>query len=332
MNASLLPRAPISDVLRGHAPLIGARLDPTAPRGFASPIEARCHLGLLYDGDVSETERAALDQGPGTFPQQLGTALKGVATGVLAGDVTEEARPHVVSTRVDNISIEEALERIVEDPGRSSRIVHFVHPHALNLAVHDAALRDALAKADLVLPDGVGLRIGAKLLGRPLTHNVNGTDLLPLLCERLAREQLPMCLIGAAPGVAEACADRLRETHPGLKTPIVHHGYLEPETTDALVTQIRALGRCVVLVGMGSPRQEQWVRQHLADLPGVTVVTVGGLFDFYSDRIPRAPRAWRELGFEWAWRLRQEPRRLARRYLLGNPLFLARVARQRLLA
>src|SRR5262249_27898825 len=85
-------------------------------------------------------------------------------------------------------------------------------------------------------------------------------------------------------------------------------------------------------VGMGSPLQERWVWRHLRDVPGATVITVGGLFDFFSGRIPRAPVAWREMGVEWLFRLRQEPARLARRDLLGNPLFLAAVVAQPLRA
>ena len=91
------------------------------------------------------------------------------------------------------------------------------------------------------------------------------------------------------------------------------------------------LGPCLVLVGMGSPRQELWAWKYLSNHPDLIVVTVGGLFDFISGVVPRATVIWRELGLEWLYRLTREPRRLARRYLLGNPLFLARAVRQRLL-
>jgi N-acetylglucosaminyldiphosphoundecaprenol N-acetyl-beta-D-mannosaminyltransferase len=138
--------------------------------------------------------------------------------------------------------------------------------------------------------------------------------------------------VGGAEGVAEQCAARLRHDHPGLSTPVVTHGYVSDEESDAIRARIAKVGRAVVLVGMGSPRQETWARRHLDGIPGITVVTVGGLFDFFSGRIPRAPAVWRELGVEWLYRLIQEPRRLARRYLLGNPLFLALALRQRAFA
>jgi N-acetylglucosaminyldiphosphoundecaprenol N-acetyl-beta-D-mannosaminyltransferase len=82
---------------------------------------------------------------------------------------------------------------------------------------------------------------------------------------------------------------------------------------------------------MGSPIQERFAWEHLAHIPTATVITVGGLFDFFSGRVPRAPLAWRELGLEWLFRLVQEPRRLAKRYLVGNPLFLLLALKQRLL-
>ena len=93
--------------------------------------------------------------------------------------------------------------------------------------------------------------------------------------------------------------------------------------------QLRKAGPCVVMVALGSPRQERFVLRYLAKLPNVVAITVGGLFDFASGAKPRAPLAVRELGMEWAWRLAHEPRRLGRRYLLGNPEFLARAAFQR---
>ncbi|MEZ4255718.1 MAG: WecB/TagA/CpsF family glycosyltransferase [Polyangiales bacterium] len=211
-----------------------------------------------------------------------------------------------------------------------ARMVHFVHPHALNLAAFDADYAALLADADIILPDGVGLRIAAKMLGVALEHNVNGTDLLPLLCARATASARPLILIGGAEGVASACADALVRSHPGLRVPFTSHGFLDAAGIARVEEAVRAHAPCVVLVGMGSPLQERWAWEHLASIPRITVLTVGGLFDFFSGRIPRSPLVWRELGLEWLWRLRQEPTRLGRRYLLGNPLFLTLAAKQRL--
>src|SRR4030095_451216 len=116
---------------------------------------------------------------------------------------------------------------------------------------------------------------------------------------------------------------------PVLSILATRHGYLTMQERTETVSELERIGRCLVLVGMGRPPQEQWAWPLRSHLPSVTVITVGGLFDFFSDRIPRAPVVWREIGLEWLFRLRQEPRRLAARYLLGNPVFLARALKQR---
>lgn len=209
-------------------------------------------------------------------------------------------------------------------------MVAFVHAHALNHARFDPGYAHLLARCDLVLADGIGIRIASKLLGTPLVHNINGTDLLPLLCEAAAARRLPLALIGGADNVAARCAEALTQATPALPIALTSHGYLRPEASQRLAGRIARMGRCIVLVGMGSPLQERWAFEHLRDVAGATVVTVGGLFDFYSGRIPRAPMVWRELGLEWAYRLSQEPSRMFTRYVLGNPLFLSLAVAQRL--
>jgi len=153
----------------------------------------------------------------------------------------------------------------------------------------------------------------------------------PSLCQRAAEQGIPLALIGGRPGVAEACAQRMCEQLPTLKFALISPGFFPTEeAAKAVAAQIEKIGRVIVLVGMGSPRQEQWAWQFLRNSAGATVLTVGGLFDFFSGRVRRAPIVWREIGLEWLWRLVQEPRRLAKRYLVGNPLFLLLALEQRL--
>lgn len=329
----LLPRARAIDVLRGRAPLVGTRLQESAPRGLISPIESRIAMGIPYC-DLAAEEAHLLARR--SAASDAGVVVRSIVAAALApkASAIPARSPRIVSARVDNVTIDEALDRIFEPKaaqgdGRARR-VHFVHPHALNLAAFDEGLASTFASADLVLPDGVGIRIAASILGVSMRHNVNGTDLLPLLCRRAAAEGVAIALIGAAPGVAEACASRLTEATPGLSIALVSHGFLDETTSLDLAQRLRTAGRVIALVGMGSPLQERWSQRYLADLPEATVLTVGGLFDFYSGRMPRAPQAVRELGLEWLFRLAQEPRRLARRYVLGNPLFLLLALRQRL--
>jgi len=329
MGPPLLPRASFRDVLKGRAPLVGARFDPAAPRGWISPVEGRVLLGIPY-GDLG-AEEAAYIEGRSAFSDLAILARTAFAYAVAPRrSAVPDPRPWIVSARVANLSIEQALEGIFAPPAAGRpRIVHFVHPHALNLAAKDPSLAGQLDRADLVLPDGVGIRLAALILGIAMRDNVNGTDLWPAIFRTAAARGLPVVLVGAAPGLADASAMQLIRSHPTLRVPIVSHGYLKGPESLALAARIRALGRCMVFVGMGTPRQEGWTWSHLADTPDVTVVTVGGLFDFLSGRVQRAPVAWRELGLEWLFRAVREPRRYAWRYLTGNPVFLLRALRQR---
>ncbi|MFO0755108.1 MAG: WecB/TagA/CpsF family glycosyltransferase [Byssovorax sp.] len=325
----LLPRARLADVLRGRAPLVGSRCDPEAPRGLVSPIEARARLGLVY-GDPREEEARQLD--PKGALGELGVVARSAVAHLLwpEGGARSLPRPYIVSAHVDNVTYREALDFTFAPPeGGAARMIHFVHPHALNLAAFDEDHRGRLARADAILPDGVGLRVAASIVGVALHGNVNGTDLLPLLCRDAADKNVPLALVGAAPGIADRCAERLAESTPGLRIPLVSHGFLTPAESHLFAEKVRDLGRSVVLVGMGSPLQERWAWEHLSTASEASVLTVGGLFDFFSGRIPRAPEAIRELGLEWAYRLAQEPTRLARRYLLGNPLFVLLALKQR---
>lgn len=320
---SLLPRARLADVVRGRAAWVGSRTDPTAARGLFSPIEPRLSLGTLYDDPV-EAERKALDERRSGFDFALVARIAIARALGGAPSRRRHARPWIVSSHVDNVTIPRALDLIFEAPTTpgQGRFVAFAHPHALNLARFDGVLRGHLADADVVLPDGVGLRVASRVLGTPLVANVNGTDLLPLLCKEAASRGVRLAFIGAKEGVARRAAENLTRAEPGLDVAFVTHGYLDAEATRDALASVRALGRVVVLVGMGSPVQERWCHAARAACPEATFVTVGGLFDFFSGDMPRAPLAIRELGLEWAFRLAQEPRRMAKRYLLGNPLFL----------
>ncbi|HJK89951.1 MAG TPA: WecB/TagA/CpsF family glycosyltransferase [Polyangiaceae bacterium LLY-WYZ-15_(1-7)] len=321
--SELLPRARLVDVLLGRAPLVGSRLDPSAPRGLVSPVEARVRMGIPY-GDLRADEAAQLAAGAGAK-----VALKALVAALLEGGGEETPSVPLVSTELDALTIEEALEALLAPaPPDRARLAYLVHPHALNLALLDGAHRRRLAEADLRLPDGIGLRIGARLLGRKLRHNLCGTDLVPPLLERARARDVDVVLVGGAPGVAERCAAVWEEAHDA---PIAwtSHGYLDADGVEALRARLRAGGGGLVLVGMGSPVQERFAAEQLADLGGWTVLTVGGLFDYFAGNVPRAPLVWRELGLEWLFRLLQEPRRLALRYLVGNPAFLLATVAQR---
>lgn len=209
--------------------------------------------------------------------------------------------------------------------------VAFLNAHCVNTLYRDEIYKRALAGMDRVFADGSGMRLAARASGIALQDNVNGTDLFPVLCRKAAAAGTGLYLLGARPGIAAAAGQQMQAVNPGLRIAGTRDGYFQGEAGEArVIDDINASGADIVLVAMGVPTQEVWIARNRHLLAAPVVIGVGGLFDYYSGRIPRAPMALRRMGLEWAWRLAQEPRRLARRYLLGNIEFMARVAWQRL--
>jgi len=211
--------------------------------------------------------------------------------------------------------------------GRPQRVA-FVNAHCINVRSADPAYAAALASADLLLPDGSGMNLAARLTGQRFTANLNGTDLFPLLCAQMAARGQSLYLLGGQPGVAAAVAEGALARHPGLRIAGSRDGYFTQAETEAVLAGIRAARPDCLLVAFGVPKQDVWLARHAAALQVPLMLGVGGLFDFMAKRIPRAPRWLRALGLEWSYRLLQEPKRMARRYLLGNPIFVAQALAQ----
>jgi exopolysaccharide biosynthesis WecB/TagA/CpsF family protein len=206
----------------------------------------------------------------------------------------------------------------------------YVNAHTLNLAHRDRAFRAVLHGADLVLNDGSGLSLAARMQGARFPANLNGTDFTPRLLASAAAAQAPVFLLGGKPGVAKASAARLIERVPGLNIVGHAHGYTDAPGRAGLVERIRESGAHVLVVGMGNPLQEKWLAEHLPATGVRLGVAVGAFLDFAAEVVPRAPQWMRTAGVEWMYRLGQEPTRLWRRYVLGNPAFVLRVLRERI--
>lgn len=202
--------------------------------------------------------------------------------------------------------------------------VSFLNAHCVNVAQRDPEYRRSLFNSDLVLADGIGVKVATRHQGDLLKDNLNGTDLFPQLCHRLnTTGGARVFLLGGRPGVAEGVADWISTRFPKLKIVGHHHGYFD--SSQDVVERIKVSKAQVVLVALGVPRQETWISQNLLHLNSV-VLGVGGLFDFYSGKQKRAPLWLRKLNLEWAYRLWREPGRMWRRYLIGNLIFLSRLA------
>ncbi|EHK54515.1 WecB/TagA/CpsF family glycosyltransferase [Allomesorhizobium alhagi] len=207
--------------------------------------------------------------------------------------------------------------------------VSFLNAHNANVASIDAAFADALENF-LILPDGVGVDMAAKILyGSPFPANLNGTDFIPGFLQAVSKP-LTVGLLGATRRNAEGAATKLAAIAPQHNYIVIHDGYFSPQEEPGVVETIRALRPDILLVAMGVPRQELWIARNLTEKHCTLPIAVGALLDFLSGAVPRAPGWMRRMRLEWLFRLIVEPGRLWRRYIVGNPLFLARVLRQKL--
>lgn len=236
----------------------------------------------------------------------------------------EPYRPlQILGSRVDPVGMEEAQQRIAQllSEHRFAQVVTFGSEMAM-LARRDAAYRDAVNAADLVVPDTVGVVIAARLLGQPVRERVAGIELLENVCAACARNGTAIFLLGGARDVAQQAGDALVQRHPGLKIAGTHDGYFSGADDARVVEQIKASGAQLVFVALGFPKQELWVRAHAAELGPVVCIGIGGSLDVISGRLQRAPTVVRKLGLEWLYRLVKEPQRLRRQLVLPQFAFL----------
>lgn len=215
------------------------------------------------------------------------------------------------------------------DSGKTARLF-YANAHTLNLAWRDPRYRAVLSDADLVLNDGAGVALAARLQGTRFPANLNGSDFNPRILELAARRGWPVFLLGAAPGVAKRSAQEMRKRIPSLHVCGTQHGYFDQQETESVVAAIRDSGAEVLMVALGNPLQELFIDEHIEATGARLGVGVGAFLDFTAGEVPRAPAWMNRLGIEWLYRLAREPGRLWRRYMVGNPVFLARLLRQRL--
>lgn len=228
--------------------------------------------------------------------------------------------------RLEAAAALDEVERLYDLP--EPQIVAYANAHTLNLAYGDPSYRAFLERAGVVLGDGAGVMLAARLAHAPLPENLNGSDFNPKILRRAAQRRWPVYFLGGRPGVADAAAARWRRALDGLDVVGVAHGYVDDPA--AAAAAVAETGAGVVMVAMGNPLQEWWLDEWLPATGCRLGVGVGAFFDFSAGAVPRAPAWMNRAGIEWVYRLYQEPRRMWRRYVLGNPLFLARVARERL--
>ncbi len=240
---------------------------------------------------------------------------------------------------LNNLSMSELLTRITSQAGRDKALqmdkpamaqYAFVNADCMNISIKNSQYRHCLQNAcDMVFADGSGIRLASLWKGLAPKDNLNGTDMFPLLCEQLADNGLSLFLLGGKEGISAIAADKMQCRYPNLKIAGTHHGFIdEPQVNAAVIKQINESEASVLLVAMGAPKQELWLAKHKHRLDVSVGIGVGGLFDFYAEKVKRAPLWVRQIGMEWICRLSEEPGRMWKRYILGNPLFIYRVLKE----
>lgn len=233
----------------------------------------------------------------------------------------------ILGVNVAVLSTRQAIGLIADKVARrQSGMFAFCNAHTANVANRRPDLREALRHAT-VFNDGVGVNLASRVLyGASFPENLNGTDLTPALLDALPAGT-PVFLLGSRPGVAQAAAALLEQRH-GIKVVGIQHGYFSAQSEPQIAQQIARSGARLVIVAMGNPLQELWAARSHAGLQA-PVLCVGAFLDFAAGRVTRAPQVVRDLRLEWVYRLMHEPRRLTRRYLLGNSSFLLAILQQR---
>lgn len=239
----------------------------------------------------------------------------------------------VCGVEVDAIAAAEAVEAVARAIAMRARGIALfsVNVDMLAKASKDPDFANLLGRGDLCLADGVPVLWMARGLGARLPERVAGSDLVPLVAARAAREGWRLFLLGGAPGVAERAAERLVREHPGLRIagtlapPFGFEG--DPAERRRVREAIASARPEVVLVGLGAPKQERFIVEERDALPVRAWLAVGGTFDLLAGDRRRAPPALQRLGLEWAWRMAQDPVRLGRRYLWEDAAIVPAYAR-----
>lgn len=221
----------------------------------------------------------------------------------------------------------------LSDPNRSGHYVCTPNVDYVVRSRRNERFRDAINAADLRVPDGMWIVYASRLAARPLRASVTGRMLLPRLAAHCRDEGRSIGIMGAADGVAALAASRLKAAYPGLE---VRHaisppmGFVVGSAEDQeILAGLTASPVDLLFVALGAPKQEIWMREHRDDLPGTVLIGVGAGVDIVAGHFREAPRWMTRVGLEWLFRLAQEPRRLARRYLVDDPWILLWALRTR---
>ena len=240
----------------------------------------------------------------------------------------------ILGVKVDSLSVGEldaALKRFIQCEKRS--LILHVNVHCLNLSQREVWLRDFLNSASIVFCDGAGVMLGARILRKRIRQRIPITEWIWRLANLAESQGFTIFLLGARPGIADEAAAKIKQRFAQLQIVGVHHGYFDITPggieNERIITMINAAKPDILIVGFGMPLQERWLMENWKRLDIKVALTGGAILDRVAGQLRRGPRWMTDNGLEWLSRLAIEPRRLWKRYLIGNPVFLLRVLRER---
>lgn len=238
-------------------------------------------------------------------------------------------RIEVLGVPVDCVDMQQSLERVDHMlKGNKAEAVIAVNPEKVIKAQNNPTLLTRLRQAGLLIPDGIGLVVAARLLGLGRMERVPGSELMPAICDLAARKGYRIFLYGAATEVNCKAREVLAKQYPGLKIAGGRDGFVKDEDMSSVIHDINMSGAQILFVALGSPRQELWMEKYLPQLNVKVCQGVGGTFDVIAGKVKRAPTLFRRMQLEWFYRLASQPKRLLRQTAL--PRFVLQVIRKRL--
>lgn len=229
----------------------------------------------------------------------------------------------IFGVKVDNLTIEELKEDIIDfATSEVPKTIMYANANSINIAQKNREYKNIINTADIVYPDGQGVVWASRVFGNYLKERMTAADFFYQLCRKIAKKEIKLYLLGSQPGITEEVKKRLAQTFPLLNIVGTYHGYFDKEEEEGIIDTINNCRPNILLVGMGTPKQEEWIYYNRYRLNVSLCWAVGGLFDFISGKIKRAPLWMVHCHLEWLYRLCQEPKRLWRRYLIGNLIFV----------
>lgn len=240
-----------------------------------------------------------------------------------------------LESRLRPITTADFIEKVTDfakkRPEKEQWRISYLNAHCSNLTARNPKYRQWMNTMDILYADGQAVVWASRLLGHPVPERVNAGDFIEDFCRVCAAKGLRLFLVGGRPNVAREAATRWREKAPGLEIAGTHHGFFSPDEEPGIADMTNRARADIVLLGLSAPRQEGFAMGQGPNMEAPVVWCVGALFEYFSRERKRAPVWMRRAGLEWLFRLVLEPKRLWRRYLLGNGVFVWRVLRARLL-